>query len=214
MAGPDDPDHDPVHAGARGQPFRLDTQGTRAMSQRRAYFLLLFMLLYTPFLLWADAIWSESIFWQLPLGTAWAAFGLTVIPLLGGRLDVEGALCWLVFAWFMTRSRRAAVFGVVFFATSFLELVGTSVGTWTWAAQTPLFVHIPAGNPPSVISGMYCVLDGSVLVVYRLFERAIATRRLEHGIDVVAPAPALGGELAGATEATALQSQLPAELHA
>ena len=269
------------------------------MSKWRAYGLLLFMLLYTPFLLWADARWSSSVFWQLPLGaltfavlaaatiglpvtqrrqvwllvgmatvlevtaspilglyryrfgnvplyvppghglvylcaiglavtplgaltqrlalplaTAWAALGVTLIPLLGGRMDLEGALCWIVFAWFMTRSRRASVFGAVFFATSFLELVGTSLGTWTWATVTPFAVHIPAGNPPSVISGMYCVLDGSVLVVYRLFERAIATRRLEHGIDVVAPAPALGGELAGATEATALQSQLPAELHA
>jgi hypothetical protein len=261
------------------------------MTQRRAYLLLVFMLLYTPFLLWADAVWSDSIFWQLPLGaltfavlaiatvglpatqrrqvwllvgmatvlevtaspilglyrykygnvplyvppghglvylcaiglagtplatltrrlalplaTAWAALGLTVIPLLGGRLDVEGALCWLVFAWFMTRSGRAPVFGVVFFATSFLELVGTSVGTWTWAAQTPLLVHIPAGNPPSVISGMYCVLDGSVLVVYRFL-----MARLKDRVDVEAPAPAPGSELAGAPEPAALQGQLPAE---
>jgi hypothetical protein len=266
------------------------------VSKWRAYGLLLFMLLYTPFLLWADARWSGSVFWQLPLGaltfavlalatvglpatmrrqvwllvgmatilevtaspilglyryrfgdvplyvppghglvylcaiglaatplgtltkrlalplaTAWAVLGLTLIPLLGGRLDVEGALCWIVFAWFMTRSRRAAVFGVVFFATSFLELVGTSLGTWTWSAVTPLAVHIPAGNPPSVISGMYCVLDGSVLVVYRFVQRARQASRLEHGVDVVAPASALGSELAGTGEAAALQGQLPAE---
>ena len=267
------------------------------MTRRRAYFLLVFMLLYTPFLLWADAVWSDSIFWQLPLGaltfavlaiatvglpatqrrqvwvlvgmatvlevtaspilglyrykygnvplyvppghglvylcaiglagtplatltrrlalplaTAWAALGLTVIPLLGGRLDVEGALCWLVFAWFMTRSGRAPVFGVVFFATSFLELVGTSVGTWTWAAQTPLLVHIPAGNPPSVISGMYCVLDGSVLVVYRfLMKRAGRAAPLQDWVDVNTPAAAPGSELAGAAEPAALQGQLPAK---
>jgi hypothetical protein len=259
------------------------------MGKWRAYGLLVFMLLYTPFLLWADARWSDSVFWQLPLGaltfivlgiatvglpatqrrqvwllvamatvlevtaspilglyryrfgnvplyvppghglvylcaiglagtplgvltrrlalplaTAWAALGLTLIPLLGGRMDVEGALCWLVFAWFMTRSRRAAVFGVVFFATSFLELVGTSLGTWTWTSVTP-YVHVPAGNPPSVISGMYCVLDGSVLVVYRF------VTRLKNRVDVVAPAPAARGEVVNAAEAGALQGQLPAE---
>ena len=33
--------------------------------------------------------------------TLWAAYGLTLEPLLTGRLDLAGALFWPIFAWFM-----------------------------------------------------------------------------------------------------------------
>src|SRR5437588_11967031 len=68
MAGTNHPDHDSIHARARGQPSRPREASSPEMTKWRAYGLLLFMLLYTPFLLWADARWSSSVFWQLPLG--------------------------------------------------------------------------------------------------------------------------------------------------
>jgi len=40
----------------------------------------------------------------------WALAGLTVLPLLTGRVDVQGALCLPVFAWFVLRSPRWPLF--------------------------------------------------------------------------------------------------------
>ena len=100
----------------------------------------------------------------LALATAWAVGGLTVLPLVTGRVDVEGALCLPIFAWFILRSPRAAMFAAIFFATSMLEIFGTSFGNWRWAPVAP-YIDVTAGNPPSVIAGGYCIIDGSVLVL-------------------------------------------------
>lgn len=106
----------------------------------------------------------------LALALGWAVAGLTLLPQINGRLDVEGAICLPLFAWFVLRSPRAAVFTGIFFATSMLEIVGTTAGTWRWAAEMP-YLGIPAGNPPSVIAGGYCVIDGSVLLLTMLLTR-------------------------------------------
>lgn len=108
--------------------------------------------------------------YALGLATAWAIAGLTVLPLLTGRVDVEGAICLPIFAWFVLRSPRAGMFAAIFFATSMLEIFGTSFGNWRWAAVAP-HVGIGAGNPPSVIAGGYCVIDGSVLLVVTALAR-------------------------------------------
>lgn len=91
------------------------------------------------------------------VATGWAVFGLALEPLLMGRLDVLGALFWPIFAWFM-RKPNAPMFAAAFLITAVLELVGTHVGNWVWAVQAPVS-HIPAGNPPSVISAGYCLMD-------------------------------------------------------
>ena len=97
---------------------------------------------------------------------AWALAGLTVLPLLTGRFDLQGALCLPVFAWFVLRSPRWALFAAIFIATGELEIVGTTLGNWLWLPVAP-WTHIPSGNPPSVIAGGYCVIDASVLLVMR-----------------------------------------------
>jgi len=96
----------------------------------------------------------------------WAALGLTLLPAINGRFDVQGALCLPVFAWFILRSPRWALFAGIFIATGALEIVGTSLGNWYWMPVAP-WTHIPSGNPPSVIVGGYCVIDASVLLVMR-----------------------------------------------
>jgi hypothetical protein len=40
----------------------------------------------------------------------------------------------------------------------FLEIYGTSIGAWHWAATTP-DTSLPAGNPPSGIAGVYVLFD-------------------------------------------------------
>ncbi len=104
----------------------------------------------------------------LALAAAWAVAGITVLPVLTGRFDLQGALCLPVFAWFVLRSPRWALFAAIFIATGELEIFGTSLGNWYWLPVAP-WTHIPSGNPPSVIAGGYCVIDASVLLVMRAY---------------------------------------------
>jgi hypothetical protein len=98
----------------------------------------------------------------------WALAGLTVLPAINGRYDLQGAMCLPVFAWFVLRSPRWAVFAAIFIATGELEIFGTALGNWYWMPAAP-WTHIPSGNPPSVIAGGYCVIDASVLLVMRAY---------------------------------------------
>ncbi len=110
--------------------------------------------------------------------SVWAAAGLTVLPLVTHRIDVQGALCLPVFAYFLLRSPRWPLFAAIFIIVSELEICGTSFGNWYWMPVAP-WTHIASGNPPSVIAGGYCVIDGSVLFVlwtYRVGLKTIITR--------------------------------------
>jgi hypothetical protein len=98
--------------------------------------------------------------------TTWAVAGLTVLPLINGRVDLQGALCLPVFAYFVLRSPRWALFSAIFIATGELEIFGTLLGNWFWLPVAP-WTHIASGNPPSVIAGGYCVIDASVLLAMR-----------------------------------------------
>lgn len=115
----------------------------------------------------------------LAAASVWALLGLTALPAVTGRIDVQGALCLPVFAYFLLRSPRWPLFAAIFIIVSELEISGTSFGNWAWLPVAP-WTHIPSGNPPSVIAGGYCVIDGSVLVVmwlaYRLGLNTIIAR--------------------------------------
>jgi hypothetical protein len=45
-----------------------------------------------------------------------------------------------------------------FFITTWLELIGTAVGTWRWAEIDPV-LSLPQGNPPSGVAAWYCLVD-------------------------------------------------------
>jgi hypothetical protein len=85
--------------------------------------------------------------------------------LVGPRHDVLGAVLFLFFVRFCLRGRAPLVYCGAFLITSYLELLGTQLGSWEWARHAGL---LPMGNPPSVISGAYCFLD--------LFGLAVAPR--------------------------------------
>lgn len=114
----------------------------------------------TPFLLKYP---REAKWFGLIGATLWAIFGLTLEPLFFGRLDLTGAMFWPLFVWFM-RKPSAPIYAAAFFITSVLELVGTNFGTWRWQILAPVS-HIPTGNPPSVISAGYCIMDYTSLRV-------------------------------------------------
>lgn len=88
----------------------------------------------------------------------WTAWGIAV----SGRRDVLGALLYLCLIGFMWRGRSPLVYAGAVAITSYLELVGTGLGAWTWAHHDPTGL-IAMGNPPSGVPGAYCFLDAAGL---------------------------------------------------
>jgi hypothetical protein len=86
-----------------------------------------------------------------------AAWGLAGLALLG-RPDLLGGACGAVLIYVLVRGRAPTVYAGVFYMVAFLELYGTAIGAWTWAAVVPGTV-VPAGNPPSGIAGAYVLFD-------------------------------------------------------
>ena len=72
------------------------------------------------------------------------------------------------------------MYAAAFALTAALELYGTRLGTWTWAAHDPTGL-LSAANPPSGIPGGYCWLDFWALALrpvrcYALLVRARGRR--------------------------------------
>jgi len=64
----------------------------------------------------------------------------------------------------------------MFLVTLVLELVGTSLGTWSWAPRTPV-LGLATTNPPVSVAAFYCVLDTLVfLTIGSRFQRFFALR--------------------------------------
>lgn len=87
-------------------------------------------------------------------GGAWAAYGV----LGAGRPDALGAFWYACLALFLLLGPSQPVYLGAFVAVSWLELVGTGAGTWTWARHDPTGV-ITIGNPPSGAAGGYGWFD-------------------------------------------------------
>ncbi|WP_445372386.1 hypothetical protein ACH518_07030 [Methylomonas sp. HW2-6] len=85
---------------------------------------------------------------------SWAAWGLSGYT----RPDVIGAVLFIVFLGYLFKGRSPMVYLGAFFITSWLEIVGTSAGTWAWAEIDPAS-HLPQGNPPSGVAAWYCLVD-------------------------------------------------------
>lgn len=92
------------------------------------------------------------------LGGAWAGYGLVFAE----RSDVLGAFwfcCLLGFlAWGTSTTGRLLYVGA-FIVVSYLEIVGTALGTWAWQPADPVLHLIGQGNPPSGAAGGYGWFD-------------------------------------------------------
>jgi hypothetical protein len=97
----------------------------------------------------------------------WAAGAL-----IGPRHDLLGAVLFLLLVRFCLAGRAPLVYCGAFLLTSYLELLGTGLGSWAWARHLP-GTPVGMGNPPSVIAGAYCFLD--------LFGLAVAPRLIAAG---------------------------------
>jgi hypothetical protein len=91
---------------------------------------------------------------------AWGLAGLTILP----RRDVAGAIGVPLLCLFLWRSRSRTIYAGVFLVVGALELYGTSIGTWRWAAHLP-GSGIPDGNPPSGVASGYVWFDVMALLV-------------------------------------------------
>ena len=86
---------------------------------------------------------------------SWALWGLSAWT---QRPDVIGFVLFLVFLLYLFKGKSPMVYLGAFFITSWLEIVGTSAGTWAWAVIDPAS-GLPQGNPPSGVAAWYCLVD-------------------------------------------------------
>jgi hypothetical protein len=98
-------------------------------------------------------------------GGGGAAWGLLLSP----RPDALGAIWVGCQAGFLLLGPSRTLYLGAFLVVSWLELIGTALGTWAWAARDPVLGVITQGNPPSGAAGGYGWFDlYAVLLAPRL----------------------------------------------
>lgn len=126
----------------------------------------------------------------LLVGGAWAAYGV----MLAERPDALGAFWYLCLAGFLLRGPSKPVYVGAFVVVSYLELLGTGLGTWAWQDRDPTG-WIAIGNPPSGAAGGYGWFDLAGLLVAPYLLRltgsrsgAAADRAVPERVSPTAPA--------------------------
>lgn len=109
---------------------------------------------------WVRARGRALVRCTLAVGAAYAAWGLLLSP----RRDVLGALWFGCLVWFLLRGRQPLVYVGAFVVVTWLEFLGTGLGTWTWAQRSPTGI-IAMGNPPADAAGGYGFFDAAALFV-------------------------------------------------
>jgi hypothetical protein len=108
----------------------------------------------------------------LVLVLAWGIAGVTVLP----RSDVGGAIGAGLLAVYLLRGRVPGIYAGVFLVVAWLELYGTAIGTWRWAAEIP-GTSVSLGNPPSGVASGYVWFDIVALAAAPWLIRAAARIR-------------------------------------
>jgi hypothetical protein len=100
--------------------------------------------------------------WLLPatvvVAGGYACWGL----FLSGRPDVLGFLWFCCLLLWVRSARAPLVFVGAFLVVTYLELLGTALGTWTWSLHDPTGL-LAIGNPPSGAAGGYGFFDAAAL---------------------------------------------------
>jgi hypothetical protein len=96
------------------------------------------------------AVWSVLL-----VGGAWAGYGLVFAE----RTDVLGAFWFCCLLGFLAWGRARLLYVGAFVVVSYLEIVGTALGTWSWQPTDPVLQLIGQGNPPSGAAGGYGWFD-------------------------------------------------------
>jgi hypothetical protein len=116
--------------------------------------------------LWVQAHARELAVVVAVVGGCWAAYGVT----LAARPDALGAFWFLCLLGFLRWGPSRGLYIGAFLVVSYLELLGTSVGTWAWQDSDPTGI-VSIGNPPSGAAGGYGWFDLTALLVAPLVLR-------------------------------------------
>lgn len=96
------------------------------------------------------------------IALAVSGFGVALIVLvfleIVGRSDEIGTVLLLIYMIFLFKGRSPMVYLGAFFITNWVEIVGTSVGTWYWSEIDPAST-LTQGNPPLGVAAWYCLVD-------------------------------------------------------
>ena len=108
---------------------------------------------------WVRARRTSLVVATVTAGAVYAGWGL----LVSSRPDVLGAfwfLCLLGFLWWGRSGSRQAwsLYVGAFLVVTYLEILGTSLGTWAWSTHDPTGL-VTIGNPPSGAAGGYGWFD-------------------------------------------------------
>ena len=91
----------------------------------------------------------------LVLAGLYALWGLSP---LAPRLDVLGAFWYLCLLGFCLWGRSRLLYVGAFMVVTYLEILGTTIGAWTWSAYDPTGL-VSIGNPPTGAAGGYGWFD-------------------------------------------------------
>lgn len=94
------------------------------------------------------------------VGGAYALWG----AVLAERSDVLGAFWYACLLGFLAWGRSATLYVGAFIVVTYLELVGTAVGTWAWQPYDPTGL-VSIGNPPSGAAGGYGWFDLAAVLI-------------------------------------------------
>jgi hypothetical protein len=112
----------------------------------------------------------------LSVGGAWSGYGL----FFAERPDALGAFWYACLVGFLLWGPSKGVYVGAFVAVSYLELLGTGLGTWVWQVEDPTGL-LSIGNPPSGAAGGYGWFDLAGLLaaphLLRLLSRVRARGR-------------------------------------
>lgn len=121
----------------------------------------------------------------LAVGGAYAAWGVLLAP----RLDVLGAFWFVCLVGFLRWGRSVTLYVGAFVVVTYLEILGTWIGTWEWQTQDPTGL-VAIGNPPSGAAGGYGWFDLAATLAaptVLLLVRRVAGERGEVSPPVSAP---------------------------
>ena len=121
---------------------------------------------------WVKAHLRLAILVTLSLGGAYAGWGLLVAE----RLDVLGAFWFGCLVGFLAWGRSRPLYVGAFVVVTYLEILGTWLGTWEWAARDPTGL-VAIGNPPSGAAGGYGWFDLAAVLAGPAVLRAATGRR-------------------------------------
>lgn len=121
-------------------------------------------LVYLAALAIGRSAWAHRRDWLVPAALvacgAWAVWGLFLSP----QRDLLGAFWFVCLLAFSRTGSSQRVYAGAFLVVSYLEILGTSLGTWTWQTHDPTGL-VAIGNPPSGIAGGYAWFDFAALVL-------------------------------------------------